>query len=796
MIRRLENVNVARALTSLLAVLLVGCGSPEQRAQSYYDRGIALIAKKEDLNARVELLSALKYKDSNVETWRALAGIDERTEATSSLFQDLRRIIELDPNDLDARLKLANLMLRAGAADAALKMVELAKEGNAPSAPLHAMKATILLRTNDPAAAVQEAKKAVEIDPSNAQALVVLSSEKLSRGDAAGALSLLEGAPGAAKSDRRVAIQKVQALAKEGELVQAETLLGKLVAEDPRDASLRSLLIQLHIAMRRFDEAEKELRGVASANPSDSKAGIALVRFIITTKGAEAGREELASRIKAGGDIFPYQLALAELDFGLGNFTQATQLLKSLVSGGKTSENKVAAQVKLAEMYLSKRNITDAEAALNEILQKDRRNTTALRLRATIRIEQSQFDNAIADLREALNDQPKSPELLVLLATAYERSGKAELAERQYADALKSSGANPRLALSYAAFLQRKGSTAQAEEVLNDAAGRNPRNVELLSALAQVRLSQRKWTAATAVADEIQAIGNNEAVADQIRAAALAGQNKIDESIAELEKAHSSAPDAVQPVVSLVGAYISKGQPAKAVALLSDMLKKFPSNAQLLVLMGQTQIASRKPEEGVKNFNAAIAAQPKSELGYVALSDFYLGQRNFEEAAKTTEAGLKELPDNINLRLRSAGLLIAKGDHEGAISAYEAILRTQPKALVAINNLVSLLVDNRSDRASLEHAITLAEPLRNEKVPEFQDTLGWAEYKRGNSIVAITLLEEAATKLPNSAVVRYHLAQAYSASGQTAKAAQQLTAALAIEPEGTELKEKIRAAMK
>src|SRR6185312_13452110 len=103
-------------------------------------------------------------------------------------------------------------------------------------------------------------------------------------------------------------------------------------------------------------------------------------------------------------------------------------------------------------------------------------------------IEQGQFDNAIADLREALNDQPKSTQLLLLLATAYERSGKNELAERQYADALKASGLDPAVALRYVNFLQKKGDLAHAEDVLTDVTGRNPRNTQILTALAQVRL--------------------------------------------------------------------------------------------------------------------------------------------------------------------------------------------------------------------------------------------------------------------------------------------------------------------
>src|SRR6478735_12163202 len=97
---------VTRALAVLPIIAVAGCGSPEQNAQKYYESGMALIEKKDDVAARLELLKAVKYKSEKVEVWRALAGIDERTQA-SSLFLDLRRIVELDPDDLDARLKLA-----------------------------------------------------------------------------------------------------------------------------------------------------------------------------------------------------------------------------------------------------------------------------------------------------------------------------------------------------------------------------------------------------------------------------------------------------------------------------------------------------------------------------------------------------------------------------------------------------------------------------------------------------------------------------------------------------------------
>src|SRR5882762_5055554 len=112
---------LVRLLVVIPIEVLVGCGWPDQHHQKYYESGMGLIEKKDDLGARLELLKAVKYKSDKVEVWRALAGVDERTKA-NSLFLDLRRIVELDPDDLDARLKLARMMVGGGAADAALKV--------------------------------------------------------------------------------------------------------------------------------------------------------------------------------------------------------------------------------------------------------------------------------------------------------------------------------------------------------------------------------------------------------------------------------------------------------------------------------------------------------------------------------------------------------------------------------------------------------------------------------------------------------------------------------------------------
>ena len=475
--------------------------------------------------------------------------------------------------------------------------------------------------------------------------------------------------------------------------------------------------------------------------------------------------------------------------------SEATELLQTLANTGSTSERKVSAQVRLAGLYLSKGNAAAAEPIIAGILEKDRKNVGALRLRAAINIDKGQIDAAVSDLREALNEQPKSSELLMLLAVAYERGGKNELADRQYADALKSSASNPDVALQYVAFLQRRGDASHAEDVLTEVSGRYPSNLKVLSSLGQLRLSRQNWAGALAVADSVAKLNDGRVLADQIRASALAGQNKIDESIAVLEDAHKAAPDSVQPVLALVSAYVKQGKADKAVAMLQDIRKKFPNNAQILVLIGQTKAAQKKDAEAVQAFGDAIAAQPKDPAGYSALSDFYTNQKNYDGAGKVLQAALKELPANVNLRLAAAGLKVVTGDHNAAIADYDAILKDQPNSAVAVNNLVSLMLDYRTDKASLDRATTLADALKGTTLPQFQDTYGWALYRKGDYKGAISILEAAVAKLPDLAAARYHLGMSYAAGSQPEKAAEQLKKALDLEPDGTALKESIRAAM-
>jgi len=779
----------------LAGLQFAGCSSREQRAQRYYESGMSYLEQKDYAKARIELRNALQLREDMVDAWRALAKIDEHDRNVPSLLASLKRIAELDDKDVATRAQLGRLYLAAGALQEALKVTNAAEELDPQNASVLALKAAVLFRLRDNGGAVRTANRALQIDPGNTDAIVILAADQFKQDDFDGALKTLASITDAHQNDLGVLLLKVNIFNRKGDLAQVESLLRQLMARHPDQPGFRRELTKFYVTQKRPQDAEKELRAAVAANPNDANTEIELVNFLASQNGVAAARAELVTRINAGGQVFPFQIALARLDFAQGNVAESTKLLENLIKTPSPTDA-ITARTTLAQMYLTRNDVAAAEPLLSDILAADNRNIEALRLRAAIRVDRNQFDDAIADLRRALNDQPTSPVLLASLALAYERSGNVELADKSFADAMRASNFAPALGLNYVLFLERRGLSEQAESVLVQLAGRNPNNVSVLSALARIKLARQDWVGAHQAADAIRNISGKNDIADQIHGAAFGGQNKFSDSVAVLQDAYSANPNAVQPLAALVDAYLKAKQPDNAQAFLESVLKANPTNGEALVLMGSVQLIKNNPTQAQKYFESAIKQQPTNTSGYSALANLYMRQNKADDALKVIRAGLEQQSKSFALRLSLAGILELKKDYEGAIAEYDSLLKDQPGSMIIANNLASLLTDHRSDTASLDQAKTLALLLKNSQVPQFKDTLGWVAYRQKDYDAAIAYLEDAAAKLPNVALVRYHLGMSYLAAGQNAKATEEFTKARTLAPNDADLNLKIDAASK
>jgi tetratricopeptide (TPR) repeat protein len=118
------------------------------------------------------------------------------------------------------------------------------------------------------------------------------------------------------------------------------------------------------------------------------------------------------------------------------------------------------------------------------------------------------------------------------------------------------------------------------------------------------------------------------------------------------------------------------------------------------------------------------------------------------------------------------------GHPEESIRVYEDLVKRDPKADLAANNLAMLLATYRKDAKSLARAKELTTRFANSSVPAFVNTAGWVEYKLGNYPAAIPLLQSASDKDPESPQLRYMLGIAQYRAGRRADALKNLEGAV------------------
>lgn len=772
--RRTGATVLALGLAGLLA-----CSSPEERATQYYQKGMALLEQGDLVRARIELQNALQVRPAMTEAWYALALIAERQGQWDKVYGLLNKVLDRDPKHLRAQVKLGRLLLGAGQLDRALGASTSALEQAPGDAEALGLRAAVLYALEDRDGALEQARATLAIDPDNIDALVVLATERLAAGDAQAAIGYLDR--GLRANERNIALQliKVQALESLAQSDSAEAVLRRLIALYPQTRQLRHALAQFYLDHQHVDAAEAEYRAIAAEHPDELQAQLDLVRFIANARGPQAAQRHLQQLIAGNPPHQRFRFELAELLQSQGDHSGAGAVLREIIAADPNGDA-LKAKGLLAGLLLDEGQRDEAQQLIGQVLAGDHRNEQGLLLKAGLAIEAGQLDQAIADLRTILRDSPESARALLLLARAHQQTGAVELAQENYLKAYQVGRGDPQFAMAYAEFLLRRGQAARAEMVADALLQQAPGHVDALKLLAQARIDQGNWNGAQAVAEQLQQQAGQRHSAEQIRGAVFAARKDYSASIAAFRRAHDSAPSAVQPMVALVRSYLLAGKPEEASAFLDSVLKASPANATALLLQGELHALRGEQAQAAERFRQLIAVQPKQATGYVNLASLHLRANEQAEAAQVIAQGLTQLPGDFELRMAEAGRLELGGQHEAAIAAYEALLEQQPNSLLVVNNLASLLSEQRLDQASLQKAYALAQRLRHSPLAHFRDTLGWAAHRLGKTEESTALLETVVKQSPDNATFRYHLAMSLLAANKKPEARRELESALAL----------------
>ena len=100
-------------VVAAFALATLACSNPEKAKAEHVQRGEAYLTEKKFQEASLEFRNAVQIDDRLAQAHWGLARAYEGMEQFTQAFEELRRTTDLDPNNLEARVRLGNYYILA-----------------------------------------------------------------------------------------------------------------------------------------------------------------------------------------------------------------------------------------------------------------------------------------------------------------------------------------------------------------------------------------------------------------------------------------------------------------------------------------------------------------------------------------------------------------------------------------------------------------------------------------------------------------------------------------------------------
>jgi tetratricopeptide (TPR) repeat protein len=372
-----------------------------------------------------------------------------------------------------------------------------------------------------------------------------------------------------------------------------------------------------------------------------------------------------------------------------------------------------------------------------------------------------------------------------LLALRYNH---LDIAERAAREAVRLDPVSAENGLLLTGILVQRGSLAEADALLEDLTRREPKQaVQLRLAYAKLlfesaeplrartqlhkvlRVDPKNSDARYALATLDASDGDLKGARKQFEALTDDPQHGMDAHfqlgrIAEKEERYTDAlahyqkvtagNQAVDALVRSAAVLMKTGHSEEAQAMLGSLREQFPPLApKLIEAQGQLLVEAGRTEEALSFYNQAIAAQPDN------LSLVYSRSLVYERAGRIDQAE-RDLRD---------------------------ILQRQPDDVASLNALGYLLAVH-TDRYEEARRLIARAYEQQPNDPAIVDSMGWVEYKLGNTARAEELLRRAYEQTQDPEIAA-HYGEVLWTSGRQAEARRVWNKALASDPDQEVLRE-------
>ncbi len=777
---RTKQLVVTTLLASSIAIGsigLTGCSSSEDRQAKYLERAQSALDKGDFDKARVDLKNVLQIDSNNAQARLLFARLEERQQNWPQMYANLTAAVEADPTLIEARVKLAELLVAANQPEQAAQHIDKILEQDPNSTEGLAARAGLLYREKKVEEAESVCQRILELKPGHPTATGILAAIYGSS-DPARAQTVVESGLAENPDNTTLQLLRIQLLTrqqKQDEVIAAYT---SLIEQKPAATLFSTQLANYYISLDRIDDAEKALRNAIARAPDSNEAKLVLVELLGKHRKPEEARSTLEQFSAAAPDNYQLRSALARLYISLREIDKATATFQYTIDKDPKSADALDARNRLAELALATGKRERADSLIADTLQLEPENGDALLLRARLALDDNQPEAASADLRTITKNSPDSVPALELLAIAQERSGSTNLALDTYQKLLQINPNHVGALINAGRLLLAQNKFVDAQKPLELAHKLAPANIDATRQLVDLYSRRGDWDQAMSLSSELLKDPKTEAIGYYLQGQVHTRKKELPAAIAAMRKALDKEPRALEPLQMLVKLYQQQQQLPEAITYLEQYVKTNPDMVHAREYLAQLYRISGKWKQAEQLLTAIIAEDSKRVSAYRELTAVYMQNNQRELIEPMLMNGLKQNPDNTGLLFLLAESYQIAGKSELALAQYNRLEELQPQSSIIRNNLAALLIDKFPSEENLQRAQTLTENFSSSDNPIYIDTAGWLHYKLKNYPQSISLLESAVYKAPLPEL-QYHLGMAYLASNMPDRAKELLAKATA-----------------
>jgi len=722
--------------------------------------------------AEKEVREALRIDPAERAGLYMLAAIQEKRGLPDEALGTYDRIYELHPEEFQARYMKGLLLIKEGRHDEALPVAEEIAR-NLPKSPAgYRLKGLALFFKKNFTDSLTYFQKSIALEPS--------------------------------KNDYYYLGLCYYYL---GEMEQSISQLYRALDQDPAMVRARLLVSLVLLGQKRYDDAVTEVKRVLETDQKNSLAYNILGSAYMAKGMFDEGMAAFDRAIELDPDFVDAHLNKGLFSLSRGRKAEAEAELASAVSAAPEVLN---TRIILASYYLRQGETAKAVDVLKEGLAGQDKDAIIHNLIAEALLAENKTDEALQHLEMAKAANPKDTSASFNLASLYLFRSEGEKALKELYSVLEKSPGDAKVALAIATIHETTGMSDKALEYYTKAAETG--SSEGYAGLALFHARNGDFKKALAVLKMATERDKSDAVLYVLEGKLLLSQKKLKEAVRSFEEAEKAKPG--QGLPHVLSAYVQMQKPAEALGRLKEELKKDPRRADLMAEVSRLYLVMGDAQRARSAANDIISMSPGSPIGYIAMANVHLRDKETEKAIKI----LKDAPvardrqadihtmlgdiqaskkdyrsaieayrtaeiidaGNVNAVYRLGVMLQAAGRTEESVARYRRVLRlSSGRHMAAMNNLAYIYAERGTN---LFEALRLASRAYSMSPGDgaVLDTLGYVLLKSGRNKEALSVLEKASRALEGNATVHYHLSLAYIQNESRAKAVESLRRALGL----------------